>query len=521
MKGAVQHTGDETAGIAGGMDEMIWVVLPRLPKPVKLLIFVIAASGEASLADAKDGMVHVVQESYGQTVCRFKLEKAMAGVDVIAMMEKTSAGVWKLYQVDEVADSGEHFLDILEPIIGDLIRKKVDNAPKHQRVAFTMKKGGVCDLPSSSFRRLNFCIEGNLKASSRKTMYLEISAIIMDERGSCLGACHVDNPKCMGIRHSGEDDCDEDVTLNLVMVPKRAFHIWIVVNLKSSTEGVSFSDLVGATCTVTDQNCQSVASLSLKSEGRSSDTGLILCRLQRQVGSWWELEAVGNRCPGPTWNEAIPILSRMITGEPADDEEIPEPEPSDASLPMKLRRRSKRANTSSSINSGVRVASALRDFEDRMDPFRDELEGIVPGERTLTEGREENASVQVRMQEEVMRSFTADSSVSVPTPAPRAHTVGADTEEELKSTTDCFPRYVTAPDESTTTGNTARRLRRQRTSSQSLLAEAESAGTAYQIQLKPLKSLTCIDRSDCRQIPEEVTEVDTCFGISRCQCFGS
>ncbi|CAE7877578.1 unnamed protein product, partial [Symbiodinium sp. KB8] len=55
-------------------------------------------------------------------------------------MEKDANGKWWLYQVEEPAEHGEHFLDILEPTIGDIIRRRIDNAPKYQRVTFQMKK---------------------------------------------------------------------------------------------------------------------------------------------------------------------------------------------------------------------------------------------------------------------------------------------------------------------------------------------------------------------------------------------
>lgn len=69
------------------------------------------------------------------------------------MMEKDNEGKWWLYQVDEPAEHGEHFLDILEPTVGDIIRRRIDNAPKHQRVTFQMKKGTAVDLPKNALKR--------------------------------------------------------------------------------------------------------------------------------------------------------------------------------------------------------------------------------------------------------------------------------------------------------------------------------------------------------------------------------
>ena len=100
---------------------------------------------------------------------------------------KDSEDKWWLYQVDEPAEHGEHFLDILEPTIGaaclglfwlsmakDIIRKRIDNAPKTQRVTFQMKKGlGLrqerrealgtsVDLPKNALKRHGQIYAGQL-----------------------------------------------------------------------------------------------------------------------------------------------------------------------------------------------------------------------------------------------------------------------------------------------------------------------------------------------------------------------
>ncbi|OLQ11267.1 hypothetical protein AK812_SmicGene4942 [Symbiodinium microadriaticum] len=209
LNGAVSHSGDEVTGQASAVlsdfDEMVWAVFAKLPEQdihhrprmymslyeetkVKMLLFVagcsdvsVAACGDSALRDAANATVHVVQEFHGHTVLRFPCEKSRADVDIIVLMEKDANGKWWLYQVEEPAEHGEHFLDILEPTIGDIIRRRIDNAPKYQRVTFQMKKGAAVDLPKNALKRLNFSVMAVIKPKVRKEIDLDCSAVFTDK----------------------------------------------------------------------------------------------------------------------------------------------------------------------------------------------------------------------------------------------------------------------------------------------------------------------------------------------------
>ncbi|CAE8637149.1 unnamed protein product [Polarella glacialis] len=112
---------------------MSWGVLPKLPEQVKLIVFVVAASGQSAFCDAEQGRINInnnhnnssnkntnnnndnnndnnnhnnnndnknnnnnniVEEFSGQTVLRGPIENYVADVDVIAMMEKNDKGKW-------------------------------------------------------------------------------------------------------------------------------------------------------------------------------------------------------------------------------------------------------------------------------------------------------------------------------------------------------------------------------------------------------------------------------------------
>eukprot|EP00913_Durusdinium_trenchii_P034185 g31993.t1 len=305
LNGAVSHSGDEVTGQASDFDEMVWAVFAKLPPQVKMLLFVVAACGDSALRDAANATVHVVQEFHGHTVLRFPCEKSRADVDVIVLMEKDNQGKWWLYQVDEPAEHGEHFLDILEPTIGDIIRRRIDNAPKFQRVTFQMKKGTAVDLPKNALKRLNFSVMATIKAKVRKEIDLDISAVFTDKEqheGRCLGACWHDQLELFGFQHSGDRDADEDMNVDLLQVPAKVHSVYIIVDLVAPNyKEVSFRDITYASCMANDQNCKTLASFTLESDKDDCNgmPGLILCRLVRNSSKRWELE------------EALPTILKL------------------------------------------------------------------------------------------------------------------------------------------------------------------------------------------------------------------
>merc|ERR1719210_1291103 len=129
----------------------------------------------------------------GHTLKEFKIETSKADVDIIAMMER-SESFWTLVQIDEPAEEGQHFLDILEPSIGGLIRKTIPNAPPHQSVTFMMEKGAVIDLPSSAMlKRISVAMGGAAHPESQ-LVDLDISAVLFDKGGRKIAAVDGEHP---------------------------------------------------------------------------------------------------------------------------------------------------------------------------------------------------------------------------------------------------------------------------------------------------------------------------------------
>merc|ERR1711963_706675 len=100
-------------------------------------------------------------------------------------MVRAASGSWNFHVIDEPALSGQHFMDILEPTMGNLIRKVIP-PPKRQKVAFAMNKGAVLDLPQTDALRvvtagLGWDVLG-------KGVDLDVSAVLFDKQAKQVDA---------------------------------------------------------------------------------------------------------------------------------------------------------------------------------------------------------------------------------------------------------------------------------------------------------------------------------------------
>merc|ERR1712232_911985 len=128
-------------GAAAGIDEVVWVNVPKLPDNAAVLVFVVAAYSGGCLKDVVNGKLHLLEESAKSEVACWDMEKSTGAVDVVGAMFRSSSG-WSMRVIDEPAQQGQHFMDIL-PLIADVIRAFIPSAPKRQKVAFAMEKVGL------------------------------------------------------------------------------------------------------------------------------------------------------------------------------------------------------------------------------------------------------------------------------------------------------------------------------------------------------------------------------------------
>jgi len=315
---AITHSGDETTGERAGIDEVIWVTLPKLPGHVKLILFVVAAHSGGNLRDAENGMLHVLEERKDNEVARFGMEQSRFNVDAVAMMVRSSTGGWKLHIIEEPAQEGQHFIDILEPTLGNLIRAQIPGAPAKQKVAFAMEKGTVVDLPGSAeLGQICAGLGWDVSPSVGKDVDLDVSAVCFTKEAQCLGAVFFGNMEEFGLQHSGDnltgegDGDDEVIMADLENIPDSVQQIFFVVNIY--TNGVSFDQVSNASCRIFNRTGAEFARYVLL-EGRGK-RGLVIARLFREPGRWG-FQALGQFCRGKTWKDAVEDMVPLVRTTP-------------------------------------------------------------------------------------------------------------------------------------------------------------------------------------------------------------
>jgi len=313
----ITHSGDEVTGERQGFDEIVWVGLSRLPAHVQMLIFVVAAHSGGHLRDVANGMIHVLEERKDNEVARFAMEQSPQDVDVVAAMVRFAGGNWGLRVIDEPAQSGQHFIDILEPTIGNLIRKVIPTAPKRQKVAFAMEKGAVFDLPQSSqIQRITACLGWDVEGEG---VDLDVSAVLFDSSGRNTEAIFFGNLEGEGIKHSGDnltgagEGDDERIVCNLDQISSRVQEIFFVVNIY--TPRVTFQRVSNAFCRIVDSSETELARYALREGG--SESGLLMARLFRESdGRRWSFQAIGTFCRGRTWKDSVNDIIPLVCKDP-------------------------------------------------------------------------------------------------------------------------------------------------------------------------------------------------------------
>lgn len=314
----ITHSGDETTGEKSGFDEVIWAGLARVPANIKMIILVVAAFKGGHLKDAKNGAVHILEERNDNEVATFSLEESQEEVDVVAMLVRSDQG-WVLRLVEVDAQDGQHFIDVLEPAIGSLVRSVLPSAPKRLKVAFAMEKGAVVDLPRTQDIKQ---IRAGLGWSVDKgNVDLDVSAVLFDESGAAKDAVFFGNLEFAGLKHSGDNltgegsGDDETISVNLEAVAEWVKQIFFCVNIYSN--GKTFAEVASPYCRILDSNGTELARYELKEAG--SQNGLIIARLFRDSSSIrWGFQALGSFCQGRTWKDSIGDMAPVAAKPPRE-----------------------------------------------------------------------------------------------------------------------------------------------------------------------------------------------------------
>jgi len=311
---AITHSGDEAAGKPDNISEMVWVNLRKLPPNVAVLVFVVAAYSGGFLKDVANGQLHVLEEAESREIALFEMEKSAASVDVVASMFRQPSSIsggasnWKMRIIDEPAQRGQHFMDIL-PLLSDVIRIFLPSAPRRQKVAFAMEKGGVLDLPQG----LGQIIVGLGWDIDDGECDLDVSAVLMDADGNDLEAVFFGRLESEehGIQHTGDnltgegDGDDEQIIVDLDQVGPAVQQVFFVVNVY--TPNTTFAQVAEPFCRIIDNsNGTELCRYALRDAG--SENGLIIARIAREVGDRWGFHALGLPCRGRTFKDSLPRI---------------------------------------------------------------------------------------------------------------------------------------------------------------------------------------------------------------------
>mmetsp|Transcript_10021 Transcript_10021/g.22483 ORF Transcript_10021/g.22483 Transcript_10021/m.22483 type:complete len:440 (+) Transcript_10021:65-1384(+) len=311
--GCVTHSGDEQTGDRAGIDECIWATLKKVPQTIVMMIFIVAAYGHGHLRDAANGTVHILEDNKKNEVLRYPLQKSNKEVDIVLNLIRNSNGEWIYRILDGPGQEGRHFMDILEPCLGNLIREVIPSAPKRQKVAFAMDKGDVLDLPASKevgqiSARLGWDVSG-------EGVDLDVSAVCFAKDGRDVGAVFFGNTEEWGISHSGDNltgegaGDDEVIFVDLAKVPEEIDQIFFSVNIYS--KGMTFERVSNAYCRICDAEGSELARYMLR-EGKG-ESGLMIARLFRErTGHRWGFQALGTFCRGRTWKDSVKDMVPLV-----------------------------------------------------------------------------------------------------------------------------------------------------------------------------------------------------------------
>lgn len=315
----ITHSGDEQTGEKQGFDEIIWITFPKAPSNVKMILFVVAAHQGGNLRDVINGKIHVVESRNDNEVACVQMEKSECQVDIVAVMVKTESGDWVMRIVDEDAQEGQHFIDILEPTLGSIIRKEIPNAPKKLKVAFAMEKGSAVALPMAGGAAMKAITAGLGWDTDQGSVDVDVSAVLFDSYCRHRDAIFFGNLEAHGIQHSGDnltgegDGDDEKIYVDLGSLPDWAVQIFFVVNVY--TKGRSFQNVANPYCRIIDSTGQELARYELREAG--DQRGLIIARLIKDQNGRWTFQAIGSFCRGQTWKDAVvdmePIAQKTTT----------------------------------------------------------------------------------------------------------------------------------------------------------------------------------------------------------------
>lgn len=250
-------------------------------------------------------------------VASFRLQESAASASIVGGISRRSDGQWKL-TAEAITCEGQHFIDILEPTIGNYVRKHIPNAPKRVKAAFAMNKGAVVDLPKSSAIGLAFAGLG--WDTAKGEVDLDVSAVMLDASFRYVDAVFFGNTEAPGIQHTGDnltgegEGDDERIMIDFSKITLQVTQIFFVINIY--TKGTTFAQVANPYCRVVMGDGSEFCRYQLLEAGNQQ--ALMVARLFREERSEerWGFQAIGVPCRGQTFKDSMPAILQEAQKRP-------------------------------------------------------------------------------------------------------------------------------------------------------------------------------------------------------------
>jgi len=306
---AMTHSGDQETGAKQGYDEVVWVDTSKLREEVQAIVYVIAAYSEGKVLEASNVKCHLLQDNYYEAKSFVPKEiKGQAGVFGVLLKE---ASTWAFRHIEESATDGHHFVDILEPTIGNVVRSLLPSAPQQIQAMFDMSKGSSIDLPRN-FRQT--CV-GVSWDNAGGDLDVDLSAVLLNQELEKVETVFSANLEAKGVKRSGNagkvDGGDNAVIAVLTNeIVSEVQQIYVLLHIRSDDK--SLSDLTRPRCRFFKKQGEQEAVLSEFNLTMAGDkTGLIIARLYRSSrGASWAFQLVGEPCQGRSCQDSLQDIQK-------------------------------------------------------------------------------------------------------------------------------------------------------------------------------------------------------------------
>lgn len=320
LKGAMV----QMAGLQGvGSWTSIWMTLSAIPQDVKLIVFVIAAPSRGHIRSAKDLNVHILRGLKQRDVALFNFKTSKANAGVIMTLTRSTPDGWCLRRVESFSDHGRHFIDILEPTLGHLVRKamsiKSNSGHSFQvcpRLSLMVEQGTIIDLPQTpNVNRVFASLSCDVNAHSKQAFLLEMAAVPLNADGKSVAVVCSEHEEACGIRHSGTAIICSGVVLDIQAIPEDV--VQIIVLGRATPTGATLMQAMNLSSYVMDSTGKELVRYSLdKSSGTNS---LAMSRLWRDKDTArWSFQAIGLFCNADAWDVITQDLQQLLQRTPTE-----------------------------------------------------------------------------------------------------------------------------------------------------------------------------------------------------------